>query len=85
LKFQTGRWKHPRELGATGVGAFLNHLANVEHVAAATENQALNAIVLLYGAVLKIELGEFGEFMRASKPRRVPSIRPFKNRVSRAK
>ena len=77
LKFhrdQTGGWKHPRELGATEVGAFLNHLANVEHVAAATQNQALNAIVFLYGAVLKIDLGEFGEWMRVSKPRRVPVV-----------
>jgi hypothetical protein len=31
-------------LGATEVVAFLNHLANREHVAAATQNQALNAI-----------------------------------------
>src|SRR6267143_3939396 len=77
LKFhrdRAGGWKHPRELGATEVGAFLNHLANVEHVAAATQNQALNAIVFLYGSVLQIELGEFGEFMRASKPRRVPVV-----------
>jgi hypothetical protein len=47
LKFhrdRTGAWQHPRELGATDVGTFLNHLANVEHVAAATQNQALNAI-----------------------------------------
>jgi len=45
LKFhrdRTGTWKHPRELGATEVAAFLNHLANVEHVAAGTQNQACN-------------------------------------------
>src|SRR5262245_4826332 len=51
LKFhrdRSGAWKHPRELGATEVGLFLNHLANVEHVAAATQNQALNAIVGLF-------------------------------------
>src|SRR5262249_38158262 len=71
---RTGHWKHPRELGATEVGALLNHLANVEHVAAATQNQALNALVFLYGAVLRIELGELGEFMRASRPRRLPVV-----------
>lgn len=51
LKFhrdRTGSWQHPRELGATEVGAFLNHLANVEPVAAATQNQALNALLFLY-------------------------------------
>lgn len=77
LKFhrdRLGSWQHPRELGATEVGAFLNHLANAEHVAAATQNQALNAIVFLYGSVLNLELGEFGEVVRAQKPRRVPVV-----------
>ena len=39
---RSGGWVHPRYMGATEVGAFLNHLATVEHVAAATQNQALN-------------------------------------------
>jgi len=42
LKFhweRSGCWKHPRELGATEVGAFLNHLDSVQHSAAATQNQ----------------------------------------------
>jgi integrase len=69
-----GHWRHPRELGGTEVVAFLNHLANVEHVAAATQNQALNAVLFLYGSVLQIELGELSDFMRASKPRRVPVV-----------
>jgi len=70
----SGGWKHPRDLGATEIGAFLNHLATGEHVAAATQNQALNALVFLYGAVLHIDLGDFGEVVRASKPRRVPVV-----------
>ena len=77
LKFQrdrAGAWKHPRELGATEVVAFLNHLANREHVAAATQNQALNAISFLYVQVLGLELGDLGEFLRASKPRRMPVV-----------
>ena len=77
LKFhrdQAGAWKHPRELGATDVVAFLNHLAKAQHVAAATQNQALNAIVFLYSQVLGVELGDLGEFLRASKPRRVPVV-----------
>ena len=77
LKFhrnQVGAWKHPRELGVTEVVAFLNHLANRENVAAATQNQALNAIVFLYGQVLGVELGDLGEFLRAGKPRRVPVV-----------
>ena len=44
LKFhrdQAGKWLHPRDLGASDVVAFLTHLATMEHVAAATQNQAL--------------------------------------------
>ena len=71
----TGRqWIHPRELGAADVVAFLNHLANVENVAAATQNQALNAISFLYTQVLRIELGDLGEIMAASKRRRIPVV-----------
>lgn len=71
---RTGSWQHPRTLGATEVGAFLNHLATAKHVAASTQNQALNALVFLYESVLQIDLGDFGEFVRASKPRRVPVV-----------
>ena len=77
LKFhrdRAGSWKHPRELGAAEVVAFLNHLASSEHVAAATQNQALNAISFLYSQVLGLELGDLGEFLRASRPRRVPVV-----------
>jgi integron integrase len=69
-----GKWIHPRELGAADVVAFLNHLANVECVAAATQNQALNAVSFLYTQVLRVELGDLGEFLAASKRRRVPVV-----------
>jgi len=55
LKFhrdQAGAWRHPRDLGAAEVVAFLNHPANREHVAAGTPNQALTAISFLYTQVL---------------------------------
>lgn len=44
--------RHPRELGARKVTSFLSSLANVGHVAAATQNQALAAILFLYREVL---------------------------------
>jgi integron integrase len=69
-----GTWIHPRELGAADVVAFLNHLATVECVAAGTQNQALNAISFLYTQVLRLELGGLGEFLAASKRRRVPVV-----------
>jgi len=54
--------------------AFLNHLANVEHVAAATQNQALNAISFLYAQVLGLEMGDLGEYLLASRRRRAPVV-----------
>ena len=77
LKFHRdakGTWIHPRELGPTDVVAFLNHLASIEHVAAGTQNQALNAIAFLYTQVLGVDLGDLGEFLLASKRRRVPVV-----------
>jgi site-specific recombinase XerD len=38
----------PRNLGATDVRAFLNHLAVERNVAAFTQNRVLNAVVFLY-------------------------------------
>jgi len=35
--------RHPREMGAPEVEAFLSHLAVYGHVASATQNQALSA------------------------------------------
>jgi len=67
-------WRHPRDLGTTEIVGFLNHLANVENVAAGTQNQALNAISFLYTQVLRVELGDLGEFMRAGRPQRVPVV-----------
>ena len=40
--------RHPSELGPVEVGAFLTHLATRGHVAAATQTQALCALLFLY-------------------------------------
>ena len=77
LKFHrdaSGAWRHPRDLGAEEVVEFLNHLATVEAVAAATQNQALNALSFLYTQVLGIELGDLGEFLHAKRNPRVPVV-----------
>src|SRR5262245_17121260 len=51
-------WRHPSDLGAVGVAAFLSHLASTRDVAASTQNQALNALVFLYEQVLLRPLGD---------------------------
>lgn len=65
---------HPRELGAADVRAFLNHLAVQRNVAAATQNQALNALVFLYDDVLDRPLGDIGAIERADRPKRLPTV-----------
>jgi len=50
------RKRLPREVGHTGIIPFINHLAVAGNVAASTQSQALNA-VLLYRDVLEIEVG----------------------------
>ena len=53
--------RHPAEMGAVEIKAFLTHLAVKRNVAASTQNQALNAIVFLYTQVLQREPGEKGD------------------------
>ena len=51
---------------------FLSELAVRGRVAASTQNQALNALVFLYGQVLHQELGRIGEIEKAKRPERLP-------------
>ena len=66
--------RHPANMGGPEVRAFLEHLAVQRHVAAATQNQALNAIVFLYRHVLDQPLGDIGDFAHAKRPRRLPVV-----------
>ena len=66
--------RHPSQMGAAEVTAFLSALATERNVAAATQNQALSAILFLYKEVLRIELPWLDEVRRAKKPRRLPTV-----------
>ena len=65
--------RHPRELGAQHIEAFLQHLASARSVSASTQNQALSAILFLY-QVLERDLGDFRGVTRAKRPERLPVI-----------
>ena len=65
--------RHPREMGCVEIEAFLTDLAVNQHVAAATQNQALNAILFLYQKVLGIEITGINA-VRASAPRHLPVV-----------
>ena len=56
------------------ISRFLSYLAIEKHVAASTQNQALNALVFLYKQVLQKEIGELGSTERAKKPGRLPTV-----------
>ena len=62
------RMKHPSEMGAEEVNAFLSHLVLKENVVINTQKTALNALVFLYHKFLKKDLGCL-DFKPASRPK----------------
>lgn len=61
-------------MGAAEVEAFLTHLAVEGKVAAATQNQALSALLFLYREVLEINLPWLDQVVRAKRPARLPVV-----------
>jgi integron integrase len=71
------RWhglRHPRDMGAPQVEAFLTMLATQRKVSASTHNQALSAVLFLYREVLNIELPWLNDIHRPTSTRRIPSV-----------
>ncbi len=66
--------RHPAEMGEAEVNVFLTALAVERHVAAATQNQALAALLFLYAEVLGRPLGRMEGVVRARRPRRLPVV-----------
>ncbi len=66
--------RHPNELGEAEVTRFLSELALKGKVASSTQNQALSAMLFLYGSVLKHELNWLEGLVRARGPRRLPIV-----------
>ncbi len=66
--------RHPRDMGTAEVRGFLTYLAAERNVAAATQNQALNALVFLYREVIGGELGWLDGFEPAKRGQRLPEV-----------
>jgi site-specific recombinase XerD len=66
--------RHPRSMGGPEVSAFLTHLASDRNVAAATQNQALAALLFLYKQVLEIERPWLDQIVRSKRPKRLPVV-----------
>jgi len=67
------RRRHPASMGAGDVSAFLASLSDGSGVAAATQNQALAALLFLYSEVLRIELDHV-RLRMAKRPARLPVV-----------
>lgn len=66
--------RHPQEMGAPEVEAFLTHLAVAGRVAASTQNQAKSALLFLYREVLSTELPWLDKVTQARAPKRLPVV-----------
>ena len=66
--------RHPSEMGAPEIVAFLSWLATEGHVSASTQNQALSALLYLYREVLAVEPARLEGLVRAQRPIRLPIV-----------
>jgi integron integrase len=66
--------RHPKDMAAPEVQAFLTHLAVKDNVAASTQNQALSALLFLYRQVLNQPLPASIDAVRARQSRHVPTV-----------
>jgi integron integrase len=66
--------RHPREMGAPEVEAFLTDLAVNGKVSSSTQNQALSALLFLYREVLEIDLPWLDNVTRAKPSKRLPVV-----------
>lgn len=66
--------RHPKDMGAGEVEAFLSSLATERNVSASTQNQSLAALLFLYRDVLGIELPWLTNLTRAKPRERLPVV-----------
>ena len=66
--------RHPDALAEPEIAAFLSSLADAGRMSASSQNQALAAILFLYGQVLGRELAWLGDMVHAKRPQRVPVV-----------
>jgi integrase len=73
IKFYGGK-THPKYMGKNEVERFLSYLAEKKNVAAATQKQALNALIFLYKKVLDIDLGDGIAPTRSKRRMNLPTV-----------
>lgn len=66
--------RHPLEMGAPEIGAFLSDLATRREVSASTQRQALASLLFLYQHALGVELPFIEGIVRAKQSQRLPVV-----------
>ena len=66
--------RHPKDMGAPEIEAFLAYLAQERHVAASTQNQALSALLFLYKNVLRQEIALLPNLVHIGRPKHLPTV-----------
>jgi len=66
--------RHPSEMGKEEVTEYLSYLATQLHVSSSTQNQALSALLFLYGKLLGADFKWLEGMVRARGPVRLPLV-----------
>ncbi|MCW8809926.1 MAG: integron integrase, partial [Ignavibacteriaceae bacterium] len=66
--------RHPKDMGAEEIKAFINNLATNHHVSSATQNQALQGILYLYKNVLNKDVGWIENIKRSTRVKHLPVV-----------
>lgn len=66
--------RHPRDMGAREVEAYLSHLALQRDVSPSTQNQAKAALLFLYRVVLEVQLPWLNNVVQAKVTPRLPVV-----------
>jgi len=66
--------RHPQEMGAPEVQAFLSHLAVDRRVSPSTQNQAKSDLLFLYRELLAVDLPWLSEVVQAKRQMRLPVV-----------
>ena len=66
--------RHPMDMGAAEVKAFLSYLTNDRRVSVSTHKQALCALLFLYKQVLESDFPWMDDIYRPNRPPRLPTV-----------
>lgn len=66
--------RHPKDMGAEEIQAFITHLAVERHLSASSQNQALSAVMFLYRHVLHKEIELLPSLLQAEKSKTLPVV-----------